>query len=361
MTQPQPPRGVNPADAATVLKTLLDVWELAADRMLGTVAKRLARGITEQGWAEAKARQTLAVRDELLAINTRLHEATPEMVVAALDEAYALGRRHGDLDQSGPIALGTRPHVVASMAQRLTTQLHGAHVPIIRAHMDLYQRATTDTEALMQTGTMVRREAIARTVDTLVTEGVDRFEDSGGRSWHLDTYARMAGRTIAGQTAVQGQLDEMQSEGRDIVLVSDSPRECPLCRPFESKLLSITGRTIGETHEGREVETLYSTAVAAGLHHPNCTHRADPFIPGLTDIDPADANPKGYQQQQELRRLERNARALKRRLAAAEQFGDTPTARKLKQRIKANSARIKAHTEASGQLRKRDREVPRSG
>lgn len=681
MTQPQPPpRGVNPADAATVLKTLLDVWEVASDRMLGTVAKRLARGITEQGWAEAKARQTLAVRDELTQITSRLHEKTPAMVVTALEEAYEIGRRHGSLDDSGPgPALGSRPHVVQRLAERLTTQLHGTHVPVIRAHLDVYQKATTETEMLMQTGTMVRREAIAQTVDQLITEGHDRFEDKSGRSWHLDTYARMAGRSIAGQCAVQGQLDEMQAEGRDLVLVSDSPRECQLCRPFESQLLSIGGATIGETHEGQTVDTLVQTAVAAGLWHPNCfpasvvaggptpelgyrrwyegdlvtihtasgvelpvtpnhpiltpegwveagslhvgqqviqhgggvegsvlsrpddvevparigdvvdalgkslgmssvsvpaspeqfhgdgighghvdiegadrllldrsvpapidgsgevsllggsgdevgllgggsrvefgvgadhathsivgsvgeraplvgshplcpahagvgaadagplslasvrdyrladpesvgkavlpsafpvqsgefpfigigqgsagalqsmlandagddafldvesgsdvlltlageataedivfvdrhpwhghvynlqtgpgwytanglvvhncTHRADQFIPGLTDVDPPKANPEGYQQQQELRRLERTARDLKRRLAAAEQFGDTATTKKLKQRIKANSARIKAHTAATGQLRKRDREVPRS-
>lgn len=361
VTEPQqPPRGVNPSDAATVLKAILDVWDVAADRMLATVARRLAQGITEQGWAEKKARQTLAVRDELDGIGSRLHEQTPTMVTRALDQAYDMGRSLGSVDETGPVPLGSRPSVVQRLAERFVTQLHGAHVPVIRAHQDLFQRATTETEMLMQTGTMVRRDAIAQTVDQLVTEGRDRFTDDAGRSWHLDTYARMAGRTIAGQTAVQGQLDEMREEGRDIVLVSDSPRECPLCRPWEQRLLSISGTSMGEQHDGREVAALVETAVAAGFQHPNCTHRLDPFIPGLTDIDPADSNPKGYEQQQELRRLERRARGLKRRKTAADEFGDTPTSRKLNQKIKANSARIKQHTADSGQLRRRDREVPAS-
>lgn len=361
MTEPQqPPRGVNPSDAATVLKTLLDVWDVAADRMLATVARRLAQGITEQGWAEKKARQTLAVRDELDGIGSRLHEQTPTMVTRALDQAYDMGRNLGSVDETGPVPLGSRPSVVQRLAERFVGQLHGAHVPVIRAHQDLYQRATTETEMLMQTGTMVRRDAIAQTVDRLVTEGRDRFTDDSGRSWHLDTYARMAGRSIAGQAAIQGELDEMQAEGRDIILVSDSPRECNLCRRWESKLLSITGASMGETHEDRTVDYLVETAIAAGLAHPNCTHNLSPFIPGLTDIEPAKANPEGYEQQQELRRLERRARELKRRKNAADEFGDTATRRKLDTQIKANSARIKQHTAASGQLRRRDREVPAS-
>jgi hypothetical protein len=210
----------------------------------------------------------------------------------------------------------------------------------------------------MQTGTIVRRDAVAQVVDRLLAQGKDRFPDAAGREWHLDTYARMAGRTVAGQAVVQGQLDQMVAEGRDVVKVSDSPRECKLCRPWEGRLLSITGTSVGQELDGHRVAATVAAARAAGFWHPNCTHRADPYVLGLTVVRPAESNPEGYKQQQELRRLERRSRELKRREAAAAELGDTPTARKLRADIRANSAAIRQHTDATGQNRRRDRERP---
>ncbi|PXY20328.1 minor capsid protein [Prauserella coralliicola] len=353
-------QGVNPADAATVLKSLLDVWDLAAERMIEAVARRLARGIEQQGWAEQKAREVLAVRDELQSIVNGLDRATPRMVERALREAYDLGERAARTLDVRSIA--TRTDEVFSLAQRYVRQLRGTYVPVLRSHLDVYQRAIVETELLMQTGTMVRREAVARAVDRLEAEGYDRFEDDQGRRWHLDSYARMAGRTVAGQAMVQGQLDQMLVEGRDLVVISDSPRECPMCRPWEGKVLSISGVSVGQEHGGHRVAAPLAAARAAGLWHPNCTHRADPYTPGLTRIEPPHGNEEGYKDQQRLRALERRARELKRRLAAAEQFGkQTDTARRLRAQIRENSARIKALVEETGQLRKRDRERPVGG
>ncbi len=351
--------GVNPGDAAVVLKTLQDVWDLASERMLDTVARRLARGITTPGWAEQKAREVLALRGELAAVVSRLGEATPELVTAALDEAYQIGTgAAGVLDANH---IRSRPEAVQRLATRLTANLQGAHLPVIRAHEDLFRRAVADSEVLMSTGTITRRDAVAQSVDRLLAQGQDRFKDAAGRRWHLDAYARMAGRTMAGQSMVQGQLDSMVERGRDLVVISDSPRECEHCRPWEGRLLSVTGASVGQEVDGRRVEGSVAEARGAGLWHPNCTHRADPYTPGLTRVKEPKSNPDGYEDQQKLRGYERTARDLKRRLAAAEKLGATDEARKLRAKVRDNSARIQAHTKATGQLRKRDRERPVGG
>ncbi|AUI56795.1 phage minor capsid protein [Amycolatopsis sp. BJA-103] len=346
------PLGANPASGAATLKQLLDVWDLAAERMIIAVARRLARGITTDGWAERKARETLALRDELRAIMARLDITSPRLVEQALADAYLIGQRAGQtLDRP----LESRPELVQTLARRYVEQLHGTHVPIVRAHEDVYRRATTEAELLMQTGTMVRRDAVAQVVDRLLVSGHDRFPDKAGRHWHLDAYARMAGRTIAGQSVVQGQLDEMVAEGRDVVVISDSPRECKLCRPWEGRLLSITGKSVGQDVNGHRVGRTVAEARLGGLWHPNCTHRADP-VSALTRIRPAKSDPEGYEQTQKLRKLERKSRELKRRESAAAELGDTPTARKLRAEIRDNSAAIKAHADAAGLKRRTDRE-----
>ncbi|OZM73987.1 minor capsid protein [Amycolatopsis antarctica] len=351
------PRGVNPADAAVVLKALLDTWDVAAERMIATVARRLAQGITSDGWAEVKARQVLAIRDELLAIMARTDTSTPRLAAAALEEARRLGASRIARGTNG-ILIGSRPEVVQQLAEQLAGRLAATMLPVVRAHEDTFRRAVTDTELLMQTGTITRRDAVAMSVDKLLADGQDRFADQAGRRWHLDSYVRMAGRTAAGQVAVQGQLDEMTARGLDVVVVSDSPRECHLCRPWEGKLLSISGVSVGSEVDGHRVVAPVAVAFAAGLQHPNCTHRLDRHTPGLTVVDEPDQDPKGYREQQQLRAMERRMRELKRRQAAAREFGDTHTGRKLRQQQRDLSGRIAAHTDRTGQIRKRDRERP---
>lgn len=350
--------GVDPSDAAVVLKRLLDTWDTAGARMLDAVARRLARGIDQPGWAERKAQETLALRDELAAIVTRLDAATATEAVAALEEAYGIGERAAQLT-GRPVQ--SRPQVVQSMASRLVSQLAGASANAFASHLDLYRTAVRDAELDLTTGTIVRRDAVAKAVDHLLYQGVDRFTDRAGRSWHLDTYVRMAGRTLAGQTAVQGQLDTMTAGGRDLVIISDSPRECPQCRPWEGRILSVSGASLGTEVDGRKVTGTVAQARGGGLWHPNCTHRADPYTPGLTRKPPAKANPDGYKDQQKLRALERGARELKRRLAVAKQLGDPGQTRRLNAAIRDQGRRINTLTETTGQLRRRDRERPVPG
>lgn len=353
-------RGVDPADAGRVLKSLTDVWDVAAEKMLAAVARRLARGITEDGWAENKAREVLLVRAELRSIvDQDLSSGLEERALDALGEAYTMGA-----DTAAVLGrqIATQPGKVARLVSRFTAQLRGTFVPVIRAHEDVYQRAIGDSEALMQTGVIVRRDAVAQAVDRLVADGKDRFEDQSGRHWHLDSYVRMAGRTAALQASVEGQLDGMVERGKDLVVISDSPRECELCRPWEGKLLSINGNTAAGTEVGGHTVTgTIAEAVVAGLWHPNCTHRADPYVSGLTRIPEPKENPEGYAAAQTQRRLEREVRELKRRLAAAELLGDTPTARVLRGKIRAKHAALAANAKENGLNRRRERERPVGG
>ncbi|GLW91789.1 phage minor capsid protein [Actinokineospora globicatena] len=353
--------GVNPADAAIVLKLLLDVWDQAAERMLATVIKHLAREIDVPEWARAKAQETLALRTELQAIVNRADALTPRLAVESLEEAYQIGVRAASIVDKP--AVTSRPEVVQALATRLVANLKGAHVPVIAAHEGMAYKVIADVELGVQAGVATRREAVAEAVDKILLQGDDRFVDKRGHKWHLDAYARMAGRTTAGQVAVQGQLDTMVATGRDLVVVSNSPRECPTCRRWEGRLLSVAGAT----PMGTRVDTLVVTGTVVearedGLWHPNCTHRADPYAPGFTRAPRRETAPKGYEEQQTLRRLEREVRALKRRRDAAEQVDKNgPTARRLRAQVRAKSARIKEHVEATGQLRKRDREQPVGG
>jgi hypothetical protein len=116
--------------------------------------------------------------------------------------------------------------------------------------------------------------------------------------------------------------------GVDLVIVSDSPRECPLCRPWERKVLTVGGpdgeRTVEAEHateDGRTVRVSVAGSLdearRAGLQHPNCRHSVSAYTPGITPVEDAVGDPAGYEAGQRQRKIERNIRRWKNREAAA--------------------------------------------
>lgn len=104
-------------------------------------------------------------------------------------------------------------------------------------------------------------------------QGIVALKDRAGRSWNLDRYAEMLIRTKAVEARNRGMINRLAENNYDLVQVSDHMGECELCRPWEGRILSITGTTKG-------YPTL-AKAEAAGLFHPNCRHAINTLIPSL--------------------------------------------------------------------------------
>jgi hypothetical protein len=69
---------------------------------------------------------------------------------------------------------------------------------------------------------------------------------------------------------LQGTANRLVEQGHDLVKISTHIGACPLCEPWQGKVLSITGKTKG-------YPTL-EEAKAAGLFHPNCRHAYGLYI-----------------------------------------------------------------------------------
>jgi hypothetical protein len=108
-----------------------------------------------------------------------------------------------------------------------------------------------------KTPKQLREEIIA-----LLEEDFFAIRDKSGKRWKLDVYSNMLTRTRMREATNMGMSNRLKREGKDLVQVSDHPSECELCRPWEAKILSITGRTAGYP--------TVTDAEMAGLFHPNC-------------------------------------------------------------------------------------------
>jgi hypothetical protein len=305
------PAQADPDIALRLAKAVADIYGQAAQRMLETVARRLATGIDSPGWAERKLLEILRLRDEAQRILDRLTTAGPEAVAEVIDEAYQLGSTAAAKALGIEATFGvTNERAVQALAQETVTAVTSTHGQILRSTLDAYRSVIAETSVPdVVTGTTTRRQAAQRALDRFADRGISGFTDTAGRQWQLESYVEMATRTGSAQAQVAGHLDRYVDEGHDLVIVSDAPQECRLCRPWEGRVLSIRGRTPGYP--------TVTQARRAGLLHANCRHSLGAYIPGLTRRMTHTADPKGDAAGQEQRRLERGIRQWKRRAAVA--------------------------------------------
>lgn len=336
---------VSPDGGVRFAKVLADLYGDAAAHLIGLVSQRLAAGIDERGWAERKLSEVLRLRRDSQRFVAALADQVDASTYALLAEAYA----DGVLQAGGPGVTEAQPGLVATnrgavqaYAAELAGTVTSTHTRMLRTAEDVYRRVIAETAGQVVTGVQSRREAAARAVSRFAAQGIRGFTDKAGRSWELASYVEMATRTTAGQAHLQGGLDRYQQQGRYLVVVSDAPEECRLCRPFERTVLSLTGRepTAGEVEGHRYAGTL-AHARGEGLFHPNCRHSMAAFIPGLTK--PAGrptADPEGDALRQRQRALERAVRESKRRVLASQPFGDTTQAARDRALLRTRQERL---------------------
>jgi hypothetical protein len=116
------------------------------------------------------------------------------------------------------------------------------------------------------------QEAARRLKRGLGNRGVHSFTDRANKSWSMGNYTDMVVNTVAMEADTHAQLVRIQEVGLDLVKVSDHAEECPRCRPWEGKILSVTGKTPGHA--------TVDDAKRAGLQHPRCAHALMPYVRG---------------------------------------------------------------------------------
>ena len=102
----------------------------------------------------------------------------------------------------------------------------------------------------------------------LADKGVTGFIDRSGRKWNMKTYTRMVARTTTMEAQLGGTANRLIENGYDIVRISAHSKPCNMCKPFEHKLVSLTGKDVNESG----VWGTLDEAREKGLFHPNCEH-----------------------------------------------------------------------------------------
>lgn len=320
----------DPSEAADVARGMSSILAGAEARMLELVGATLTVGLDDPTWDQrALGRiQTLSVRLTDVA-KSMDQQAEPEIQRAILD-AWQAGADSASADLENLTTPRRQPARLRDAAMIATENLQATATKTIgqlsaQAAFRSGQIYEDTAKLIIAQGTVgagvTRRDLTARFLQRLAARGIDGFVDARGRNWNMQSYGEMVTRTTTQQALVSGHIDQLQENGQDLVMVSDAPAECVMCRPFEGQILTISGKP-GAREEYGERFTVVATVADArrrGLFHPNCRHRLVAFLPGITPRLVDTADPEGDALRQEQRARERAVRKAKRRQVAAEQ------------------------------------------
>ncbi|MFF2014011.1 phage minor capsid protein [Streptomyces sp. NPDC058195] len=353
-----------------------DLYAVAEGRLLRLIARQLADGYDSPQWAERKLAAVSALRRSSQAVVDQLDQAVTLEVFEMTAEAYNVGHRAG-VAELGALSDDARRLVdeitpqaqaVDRLAAETVDRVTATHRSILRAVVDQFRAIVAQVAAVPLLGTGTRRQATQQAMQRFADEGITSFVDRSGRHWKLTSYAEMAVRTGVARAATEGHMRTLEAAGVDLVIVSSAPRECPLCRPWESQVLTISGpdgaRMVEVEHavnDGRMVRVHVAGSLdearRGGLQHPNCRHSVAAYTPGITR-PPAhgSSDPEGYQAGQRQRAIERAIRKYKNRAAAA----TTPEAqRAANAKVRQWQSAMRDHLAAHPDLRRlRAREQP---
>lgn len=360
--------------AADLVGQTVALYAEAESRIIADLRRRFSDDDPAPDWAVRQLSAIGQVRRHAALVVATLERDVEGVVANMLAEAYSRGgtaaarelaKIAGASDRDVDAIEAELPGIgdVQTLVMALMQTLRATGLHIVRWAVDVFREVIAAVVPHALAGLATRRVVAQRAFDRLLARGVTSFIDRAGRRWQLASYVEMATRTTVAQAAVQGHIDQMVADGYDLVIVSDSPQECALCRPWEGRVLSIGGapglRKVRREHAltGKmvtvQVAGNVAAALAAGLFHPNCTHALSAYLVGVTTIPTGTANPEGDKARQRLRELERRKRDLLRREAGAL----TPEhRRKMTARVREVNRLIAAHVADTGLIRQRPRE-----
>ncbi|MFK0289934.1 phage minor capsid protein [Streptomyces sp. NPDC090442] len=365
---------IHPAMVEDLSAGVRDLYADAEQRLLGIVARQLAAGYDAPGWATAKLADVQALRRGAQQVVEALGTAMELEVFDVVAEAYNVGARAGLIELGAlhdedvrRIAESTpNARAVDRLAQETVDLVEETHRGILRGVEDGYRQVVAEVSSTPLLGIDTRRQATQRAMERFADRGLRTFVDKAGRAWSMTSYAEMTVRTSVGRAAVEAHGDRLRAAGVDLVIVSNAPHECPLCKPYEGRVLALDGpdgaRVIEVEHaveDGRMVRVRIAGSLdearRAGLQHPNCRHSTSAYLPGVTRAPVEHSqDPRGYEATQKQRAIERGIRKWKNRAAAS----TTPEGKRAAEaRVRQWQAKMRAHLGEHPELiRRRERE-----
>lgn len=176
---------------------------------------------------------------------------------------------------------------VQGLINALNNDLTRANSAVLRMMNDQYRQTIFKAGMFVSNGVYTEEQAVKKAIEEFEKKGLNCIEYKDGRRVNIADYTSMAVRTANQRAYMVGEGEFRKSIGETLVIISRHSTSCPLCKPFEGKVLIDDVYSGGTQEDGDYM--LLSEAMAQGLYHPRCRHGLGTYYPELEEIN-------GYQQ-----------------------------------------------------------------
>lgn len=156
-----------------------------------------------------------------------------------------------------------------------------AEKAMLRMSEDKYRQIIFNAQVYANTGAGTYEKAVDMATKDFLKAGINCIEYANGARHTMKDYAKMAIQTANKRAYLTGEGEMRQSWGISTVIMNKRANACPKCLPFVGKILIDDVWSGGKTSDGPY--PLMSSAMAAGLYHPNCKDVHTTYFPELDD------------------------------------------------------------------------------
>ena len=171
---------------------------------------------------------------------------------------------------------------VDSLINSVHSDFARADQAILRMMNDTYRSTIFKFGMYVSNGVYTEKQAYDAAVKDFLSRGLNCIEYKDGRRVDIADYTSMAIRTVNQRAYMAGEGEVRKQLGETLVIISHHATSCPLCQPFENKVLIDDVYSGGKADDGDYM--LLSQAMAEGLFHPRCRHGLGTYYPELEDI-----------------------------------------------------------------------------
>lgn len=217
-----------------------------------------------------KIRETIA--------NASLQGASDEEVnvLKAIEKGLVINREQG-------LSAGffqTNQKRLDALMNAVEHDMKTAQTAVLRYANDQYRRIIFQSQVAASSGALTYEKAVDMAASDFLKKGINCITYSNGAVHNIATYADMAVRTASKRAYLMGEGQKRQEWGVSTVILNKRFNACPLCMPFEGKVLIDDVWSGGSSKDGPY--PLMSSAMAAGLYHPNCKDKHSTYFEGIS-------------------------------------------------------------------------------
>lgn len=155
-----------------------------------------------------------------------------------------------------------------------------AEQAVLRRTNDQYRKIIFDAQVYANTGAGTYEKAVDMATKDFLKADIQCIQYKNGSMHKISDYAAMAIKTASKRAYLIGEGEKRAEWGIHTVILKKRGNACPLCLPFVGKVFIDDVYSGGSKKDGKY--PLLSSAMAAGLYHPNCKDIHTTYFPGIS-------------------------------------------------------------------------------